>query len=70
MRMLAILFCAVGLSGCIAVPVSDGPGVYVGVPVPALVVRPYYGHGGPGGPGGYRGYRGYRQYGGDRHRWN
>ncbi len=63
MRTFAILLAALGLSGCIAVPVAEAPGigVYVGVPVPALVVRPYYGYGG---------YGGYRNYGGDRQRWH
>jgi len=62
MRMFAILIAALGVSGCIAVPVAEGPGVYVGVPAPTVVVRPYYGY------GGYGGYRGYRHYGGDRYR--
>ena len=62
MKMFAILLAALGLSGCIAVPVSEAPGAYVGVPFPSVVVRPYYGY------GGYGGYRGYRHYGGDRYR--
>jgi hypothetical protein len=29
------------LAGCAIVPVPVGPGVYVGVPVPAISVRPW-----------------------------
>jgi hypothetical protein len=57
MKMLAMLLAAIGLSGCIAVPVVDSPGVYVAPPAPVVVVRPY----------GYYGYYGY--YGGHRNRW-
>lgn len=57
MKIIVVLLAAVGLSGCIAVPVYDTPGVYVGVPVPGVVVRPY--------GGGHYGYGG-----GYRHRWH
>lgn len=55
MKILVLLLAAVGLSGCIAVPIAEPSGAYVGVgvPVPGIVVRPYV--------GGYYGYRsGYR----------
>ncbi len=50
-----ILITALGLSGCVAVPVGE-PGVYVAPPT--VVVQPY----------GYYGYYGYRGYG-PRHHW-
>jgi hypothetical protein len=47
------LLAGLGLAGCVAVPVYDGPRVYGPVVAPAIVVapvfRPYYGY------GGYRG---------------
>ena len=60
--LVLALLAAAGLSGCIAVPVAEPGGVYIGLPVPALVVGPYgggyYGYRG-GYRGGYRdGYRG------------
>ena len=58
MRMLAIALVAIGLSGCVAVPVVGPPGVYGAPPAPVVVVRPY----------GYYGYYGY--YGPNRHRWH
>lgn len=63
MKILVLLLAAVGLSGCIAVPIAEPSGLYIGVPLPRLVVRPY-----GGSHYGYRGsYRdGYRS--GDRHR--
>lgn len=62
MKTLALLLLATAsLSGCIAIPIAEPSGVYIGVPVPGVVVRPY--------GGGYYGYRGgYR--GGDRNRWH
>ena len=57
MKMLAMLLAAVALSGCVAVPVVEPPGVYVAPPAPVVVVRPY----------GY--YYGYGYYGGYRSRW-
>lgn len=62
MKILALLLIATAvLSGCIAVPIAEPSGVYIGVPVPAVVVRPSV--------GAYYGYRGgYR--GGDRRRWH
>lgn len=63
MKTIALLLLATAaLSGCIAVPIAEPSGVYIGVPLPGLVVRPYSG----GYRGGYRdGYRGgYRS--GDR----
>ena len=57
MKILAIVFAAIGLSGCVAVPVIEPPGVYVGPPAPVVVVRPYV--------SGYYGYSG-----GHRHRWH
>jgi hypothetical protein len=60
MKALALLVAAIGLTGCVAVPIAEPSGVYFGVTAPAIVVQPYV--------GGYYGYRGaYR--GGDRHRW-
>jgi hypothetical protein len=58
MRILALLILtSTILAGCVVVPVAGPSGVYVGVPVPALVVRPYgYGH------DGYYGGRGYRHW--------
>ena len=53
MKTLATLIAAFGLSGCVAVPIVEPPGMYIGVPVQAVVVRPqvrgYYGY-----AGGYR----------------
>ena len=43
------------LAGCVVVPVAGPPGLYVGVLVPAFVVRPY-------------GYRYHGDYGGRRYR--
>ncbi|TAK79764.1 MAG: hypothetical protein EPO20_30785 [Betaproteobacteria bacterium] len=65
MKTLALLLVAASLSGCIAVPIAEPSGVYIGIPAPAVVVRPYVG-GYYGYRGGYRGgyYGGYR----DRHR--
>lgn len=66
MKTIALSLLAIaGLSGCIAVPIAEPGGVYIGVPVPGIVVRPY-GGGSYGYRSGYRGdYRGgYR--GGDR----
>lgn len=52
MKTLALaLLATAGLSACIAVPVAEPAGVYIGVPAPAIVVRPY-------GGGYYYGYRG------------
>jgi hypothetical protein len=63
MKILALLILtSTILAGCVVVPVAGPPGVYVGVLVPAIVVRPYgyeydrYGH------DGYHGGRGYRQW--------
>ena len=57
MKALAVLIAAIGLSGCVAVPYGEAPGVYIGVPVPALVIQPQV-----------RGYYGYRD--GYRQRWH
>jgi len=57
MKALAPLIAAIGLSGCVAVPIYDVPGAYVGPPAPAIVVQPYV--------SGYWGY-----HGGHRHRWH
>lgn len=70
MKTLALLLLATAaLSGCIAVPIAEPSGAYIGVPIPGIVVQPYV--------GGYYGYRGgYRDghrssyRGGDRHRWH
>ncbi len=64
MKILVLLLAVIGLSGCIAVPVYDTPGAYVGVPAPTVVVRPYVGGYYYGYRGAYRG--GYRD--GYRHR--
>ncbi|OGA01392.1 MAG: hypothetical protein A2Z64_09910 [Betaproteobacteria bacterium RIFCSPLOWO2_02_67_12] len=64
MKAVVLLLAVVGLSGCIAVPIAEPSGVYVGVPAPTVVVRPYV--------GGYYGYRGGYRSGyrsGDRHHW-
>jgi hypothetical protein len=65
MKTVALLLAAIGLTGCIAVPVAEPYGAYIGVPAPAIVVQPRFG----GYYYGYRdGHRGdYRR--GDRHRW-
>ena len=48
--MTIALLAGLGLAGCVAVPVYDGPRGYGPRPVVVVpVVRPYYGH------GGYRG---------------
>lgn len=52
MKHLSILvLAAIGLAGCVAVPVAEPPGAYAGVyvtPPPVFVGRPhyygYYGH--------------------------
>jgi hypothetical protein len=58
MRSLALLILtSTILAGCVVVPIAGPPGVYVGVPVPAIVVHPYgYGY------DGYYGGRGYRHW--------
>ena len=69
MKILALLILtSTMLVGCVVVPMAGPPGVYIGVPVPAFVVRPYgYGYDGYyGGRGyGYDGYYGGRGYGYD-----
>jgi hypothetical protein len=68
MRILALLILtSTILAGCVVVPVAGPPGVYVGVLVPAFVVRPYgygydrYGYDRYGYDGDYGGRR-YRQW--------
>ena len=56
MKQFTVLMLAAGmLAGCAVFPVPVGPGAYVGVPVPAVVVSPFaYGHDGHGREHGYR----------------
>ena len=53
-NLMLLIFVGSVLAGCAIVPVPVAPGLYVGVPVPAITVRPFgYGHYGHGRDGNY-----------------
>jgi len=67
-KILVLLLAVAGLSGCVAIPIAEPSGLYIGLPVPAVVVGPYGGRyayrGGHRGDygGGYRGGNHHRGY--------
>lgn len=63
MKALSLLLAAIGLSGCVAVPVVEAPGVYVAPPAVYIgpPVRSYYHYGYRSDYYGYRGDYRYRR---------
>ncbi len=62
--LMPLVFSSIALSGCAVVPAYGPPTAYAVVPVPVVVVWPYYGYGGFYGYYGYRGYSGHGGHGG------